>query len=248
MYIYVDINTNKNIITNEIVKIDKNNKGLQEPVFNSKQVYEINCIPNATSDIILEPEEYIYSGENSIILGDTDRWDYTTSLSKENGKDVVHILVKPWEDKLETSLTITTTRRTYNLMLYSNKTNRTPMIKWIYRKKTHINPSVEVKKTINDNKETLTTSDNLYINPRYIIKRPKKAPVWTPEIIYDDGIHTYIRFPKGSQNYEIPTVTGKNGEFINKRLLGDLMILDNLIEEIYLISGKIKIKIIKERD
>jgi type IV secretion system protein VirB9 len=76
------------------------------------------------------------------------------------------------------------------------------------------------------------------IDPRYLSFNYKITyarfgrPKWTPYLAYDDGRKTYLQFPKGTLQAEMPAVFENKADVVNYRVVSDLIIIDKLIEKI----------------
>lgn len=80
------------------------------------------------TDIELEPGEQI----NNISIGDSARWLVEPAVTGAGVAEVQHIILKPMDVGLETSLIVTTNRRTYHFRLKSHKTQYMPKVSFIY--------------------------------------------------------------------------------------------------------------------
>ncbi len=69
---------------------------------------------------------------NNVKLGDTVRWLVEGARSGPEGTEIVHLVVKPTQADLDTSLVITTDRRAYHLRLTSHATQWMPVIAFSY--------------------------------------------------------------------------------------------------------------------
>lgn len=76
------------------------------------------CSPLHVCDIELEPGEIV----RDVLLGDTVRWKVEPATSGAPGGQAVHLIVKPSEAGLVTSMVVTTSRRTYHIQLKSHAT------------------------------------------------------------------------------------------------------------------------------
>ncbi|MFX8813117.1 TrbG/VirB9 family P-type conjugative transfer protein, partial [Acinetobacter baumannii] len=57
-----------------------------------------------------------------VLVGDTVRWKVEPATSGEVGGQAIHLIVKPTEPGLITSMVVTTSRRTYHIQLKSHPT------------------------------------------------------------------------------------------------------------------------------
>jgi type IV secretion system protein VirB9 len=242
--VYYPIEEKSGTGRNPVVSPEKGNEGEMVYDYVSSWVYEVYCAPLLTSDIKLQPGEKL---TGIPILGDTARWEITGSISVENGVEVSHIIVKPHTDGLTTSLLLTTTMRTYNLVLRSFKFLRTPIVSWKYpleNNMTSVMVSPEGSKSGSNAGGPTSLS---YVSFDYLIQRGPKRPHWTPVMVYDDGMKTYIEFPMGALHREIPIARGRGGAIINTRTNGNILVIDRLIEVVILQNGYEKVKIIKQK-
>jgi P-type conjugative transfer protein TrbG len=69
---------------------------------------------------------------NSIHLGDTARWTVEPAISGSGPTEVQHLIIKPMDVGLETSLVVTTNRRSYHLKLRSHRTEYMPQVAFTY--------------------------------------------------------------------------------------------------------------------
>jgi len=72
-------------------------------------------------------------------------------------------------------------------------------------------------------------------------------PLWLPELVFDDGSKTYITFPKQILQKELPAVFENRKDKLNYRVMGNLIIIDKLIENITVKIGRKEITIAKKR-
>ena len=86
------------------------------------------CAVLHVCDIALQPGEYV----NSIQLGDTARWNIEPAISGTGESEVHHLLIKPLDVGLETSLVVTTDRRVYHIRLRSHRTEYMPQVTFTY--------------------------------------------------------------------------------------------------------------------
>ncbi|MGE0525411.1 MAG: TrbG/VirB9 family P-type conjugative transfer protein, partial [Variibacter sp.] len=78
----------------------------------------IVCSPLQVCDIELQPGEIV----RDVLVGDTVRWKVEPATSGAPGGQAIHLIVKPSEPGLVTSMVVTTSRRTYHLQLKSHAT------------------------------------------------------------------------------------------------------------------------------
>jgi type IV secretion system protein VirB9 len=79
------------------------------------EIPSIVCAVLQVTDVALEPGEAI----TSVSTGDNLRWSVEAVVSGEGGSSQPHLIIKPFDRGLVTSVVVTTTRRSYHLTLRS---------------------------------------------------------------------------------------------------------------------------------
>lgn len=207
------------------------------------------CAVFQVCDIALQPGEEI----NSINAGDTSRWDIQMAVSGKDGISQYHVLVKPFDIGLNTTLFIATSKRTYHIRLKSHRTQFMPAVGFIYPEDTQASLQ-RVQEEARRYKEAneLSTGQNIN-NLNFNYRVSGDNPSWKPIRVYNDGIQTYIQFPNTLTQGEIPTILiVRDGEntLVNYRLDGDRFIVDTIFDKAVLLTGvgrhKSKVTITKE--
>lgn len=200
----------------------------------------IVAAPLRITDIRLEPGEKI----REVQLGDTVRWQVSPSISGTAPLEVSHVIVKPTDVGLSTTLDIFTDRRTYNLNLKSTKRRYMPIVNFHYPKainakwamyKNYMNKQQAAKQFQTAPGGVAQNIDTLDFN--YQIKGNYS---WKPMRAYNDGVHTYIQMPHSMNFKEAPVLMVlDNGdqELVNYRLKNDRFIVDKLFDKAVLIKG-----------
>ena len=88
----------------------------------------IVCAVLQVCDVALQPGEQV----NSINLGDTARWTVEPAITGSGATEVQHLIIKPMDVGLETSLVVTTNRRSYHFRLRSHRTEYMPQVSFTY--------------------------------------------------------------------------------------------------------------------
>jgi len=196
------------------------------------------CAPLSVCDIELQEGEKIVGKP---LIGDSARWETLPALSGSGASMITHIIVKPFEANLSTTLIVLTTKRTYHIKLVSSDKNWTPRVGFSYpedidRQWALYNAEASAqteKKTIPETKQNIDA-----LNFEYDIRGD--AP-WKPVRVYNDGVKTYIQMPEKMKYTEAPAllVLGSDGEkqIVNYRLKGDRYIVDQLFTKAILIAG-----------
>ncbi|WP_201737058.1 P-type conjugative transfer protein TrbG [Campylobacter armoricus] len=198
--------------------------------------------PLRLTDIALEPGEVI----KDVQIGDSIRWAVSLSISGEEPYLISHIIVKPTDKNLQTTMNIMTNKRVYRLNLISEAKKFMPAVSFNYPNsiiktledyKNQMKAKSEAKnfyKTKDD--EIPSNIENLDFG--YSIEG--NAP-FKPLRIYNDGIKTYIQMPKNLKFYEAPALmvldSSNEKQIVNYRLKYDTFIVDRLFNKAILLSN-----------
>ena len=196
----------------------------------------IVCAVMQVTDIELQPGEQI----NNINIGDSARWLVEPAVTGAGVAEVQHIVIKPMDVGLETSLMVTTNRRTYHFRLKSHKTQYMPKISFIYPDAVE-QRFLALKERQKEEKEknTIPETQEYLGNLDFDYRISGSAP-WKPVRVYNDGTKTIIQMPPKMRQTEAPSllVMNNDGEaLVNYRLQGDRFIVDQLFEKAMLIAG-----------
>lgn len=206
-----------------------------------KSMPSIVTAPLRLTNISLEPGEEI----KDVQIGDSIRWIISLSISGEEPNTTSHIIVKPTEKNLQTTLNIMTNKRVYKLNLISEDKKFMPSIAFIYPGE--ITASLEAYKqklkeksqSKNFQKPDEPIPSNIdSLDFGYSIEGKSD---FKPLRVYNDGVKTYIQMPKNMKFYEAPALMildkNDNKEIVNYRLKIDTFIVDRLFNKALLISG-----------
>jgi len=214
-------------------------------LFGSQQP-SIVCAVLQVCDIQLQPGEQV----NSIHLGDQVRWQVEPAITGGGGHEIQHLIVKPLDVGLETSLVVTTNRRTYHMRLRSHRREFMPRVAFIYPEdaqakwdavKTRENHAMQIKqsRTIPATGEYLGDLDFLYT--------VSGSASWKPLRVYNDGKKTIIQMQPTFAQKEAPVlmVVRKEGgifskdttAMVNYRLQEDRYVVDAVFDKAVLITG-----------
>jgi P-type conjugative transfer protein TrbG len=203
----------------------------------------IVCAVLQVCDVALQGGEQV----NSINLGDTARWTVEPAVTGSGPSEVQHLIIKPQDVGLNTSLVVTTDRRTYHFRLLSHRTEFMPFVSFVYpedamAKWAAIRKAEVQEKQVNTIPATGEYLGNLNFN--YTIEGHTN---WTPVRVYNDGVKTIIDMPYSMSQTDAPTLLvvrkinghfkDKDQEMVNYRVQGDRYIVDNVFDRAILISG-----------
>lgn len=222
----------------------------------------IICAPLYVCDLQLQPGELV----NDIHIGDSVRWGISPAASGVGSQKTTHVLIKPRDAGLTTNLIITTDRRVYVLKLVSHPKTWMARVAFTYpddqqrewesfmaaqraeamQKEARL---IEVKRA-----NVLPTGETIQrLDFGFDIRGDK--PAWRPLRVYSDGRKTYIEFPAEMRTDEAPALVGigpdRKDEVINYRVDGDRYVIDQVVQNVALISGvgrhQVKVEIARSR-
>ena len=190
------------------------------------------CSPLQVCDIELQAGEVV----RDVLVGDTVRWKVEPATSGSVGGQAIHLIVKPSESGLVSSMVVTTSRRTYHIQLKSHQTQYMARVGFDYpedvnEKFAEINARMEASIIPGAG----VPAENL--NFGY---RTSGRARWKPTRVYSDGAKTYIQFPSSFSGQDAPVlfvVSGGENRIVNYRLKGTTMIVDYMVDRAVLISG-----------
>lgn len=213
-------NTSSNIITGKQEAVKRTST-----IFNYAEdnVYEIYTKADFITTIKLEADEDILY----IVGGNTEAFLIDQTRGGKDGSSLVYI--KPLFEDLDTNIVITTDKRVYFFYVKTSKTIFNSMVRFQYPYEREIvayaneialnkinNPApAEVKK--NETLPNISMIGNEKIDLKYNIKSNN---VIAPDLVYNNGLKTYVRLKKGIQEMPILEVIGADGkvETVNMRV------------------------------
>lgn len=233
--------------------------------FEEGALYEVFTAPLQLTSIQLQRGEMI-TGKPA--AGDTVRWIVGVNQAKQGA--AAHILVKPIQAGLKTSMVVNTNKRTYLLNLSSHPQTRMPAVRWQYPQDEYQTQlarynAAKAKREAAIRQQQATRQRELAqqrlaakavdvdnLNFAYVIQTPRfSRPAWTPQQVFDDGRKTFIRFPKARQHTEAPAlfVLSPQGELqlVNYRVQNDFYVVDRLFDAAELRVGQQQPRIVRIR-
>lgn len=190
------------------------------------------CSPLQVCDIELQAGEIV----SDVLLGDTVRWKVEPATSGAPGGQAVHLIVKPAESGLVTSMVVTTSRRTYHIQLKSHRNHYMARIGFEYPEDVNarfaeINARMEA---------SMFPGAGVPADQLNFAFRMTGTARWRPTRIYSDGQKTYIQFPSSLSGQDAPVlfvVSGGENRIVNYRMNGTMMVVDYHIDHAILVSG-----------
>lgn len=203
----------------------------------------IVCAVLQVCDVALQPGEQV----NSIHLGDAARWTVEPAITGRGPMETLHLIIKPMDVGLETSLIVTTDRRTYHMRLRSHRTQYMPQVAFTYPEDSLAKWDTIRKREVRERESNTIPQTGEYLgNLDFEYDVDGDAP-WKPVRVYSDGKKTIIQMPKVMSQTEAPSLLvlrKKGGWFsdddvtlVNYRVQGDRFIVDMVLEKAILVSG-----------
>jgi type IV secretion system protein TrbG len=219
----------------------------------------IVCAILQVTDIELEPGEVV----TQVNVGDTTRWSVESAVSGSGADQTQHLIVKPRDIGLTTSLVVTTDHRTYHLMLVSHEKEFMHSVRFLYGHERAAQPgstpAPEAAKTAAPVAQQVAADPppRRHQNPDgkrvafveaddtddgYVVNGTAD---WKPVTVYSKGGKTYIEMPESVRHKEAPVLfeETKKGWFhhekilVNYRVKGQWYVVDKVIDNGTLVSG-----------
>jgi type IV secretion system protein VirB9 len=207
-------------------------------------VYEVYTRPLRVSDISLQPGELAVEPP---FVSDSERWIIGAGVSYENGVPVQHFYIKPASPGISASLVINTNKRAYHVILRSFSEAYMPIVRWRYP------PGLPANYIAPAAGGEGAGGGFAGVDPRFLSFDYRvtyglfSKPYWLPELAFDDGSKTYIRFPGAVLQREMPAVFENRNDVLNYRVAGNLIVIDKLAENITVRIGRTEIAVTKKR-
>ncbi|MBB3428332.1 type IV secretion system protein VirB9 [Rhizobium sp. BK312] len=190
------------------------------------------CSPLQVCDIELQGGEVV----RDVLVGDTVRWKVEPATSGAAGGQAIHLIVKPSEPGLVTSMVVTTSRRTYHIQLKSHATQYMARVGFEY--------SEDVSAKLADVNARLEASTipgaGVPAEQLSFAYSVSGSAGWRPTRVYSDGQKTYIQFPRSISGQNAPVlfvVSGGQNRIVNYRMKNNIMVVDYNIDRAVLVSG-----------
>lgn len=203
----------------------------------------IVCAVLQVCDVELQAGEQV----NSIQLGDTARWTIEPAISGAGTAEVQHLIIKPMDVGLETSLVVTTNRRTYHLRLRSHRTEFMPRVGFTYPEEAVAKWDAMKSREGRDKRERTIAQTGEYLGDLSFAYDVAGSAAWKPVRVYNDGVKTIIQMPAAMAHTEAPTLlvvrrdgglfTEAETVMVNYRVQGDRYIVDTVFDKALLIAG-----------
>jgi len=201
------------------------------------------CAPLQVCDLALQPGEIV----NNVNVGDKVRWNISPAISGSPEGQITHLIIKPVDAGLVSSMTIETNRRTYAIKLVSTQHEWMPLVAFSYPDDMQRQWSAYRQNVAwGAAASTLPSGQNI-ANLDFGFRISGDDPSWRPFRVYTDGAKTYIQFPRAMAFGAAPALVGLDNnagwfsspveQMINYRIAGDRYIVDRVLDRAKLVSG-----------
>jgi len=235
------------------IKPIKGSDGTINFVYGANQT-PIVCAPMQICDVALQDGELV----NTINLGDSSRWIVEPAITGEGANQITHLIIKPLDVGLTTSLMVATNRRSYHLQLKSHRTQYMPKVAFMYPadalakwtaikqnqdlQQAQINASNELKRQDFTIKKTGEYLGDLDFNYKITGKADFK-----PIRVYNDGVKTILEMPKTMPQDDAPSImvinkegglfTSEQTKAVVYRVHGTRFVVDGVFRQMILVTG-----------
>lgn len=210
-------------------------------VFGTQQI-SIVCAVLQVCDVELQPGEQV----NNLNLGDP-RFSVEPAISGAGAAEVQHLIIKPLDVGLQTTLIVTTNRRTYHLNLHSHRTEFMPRVVFTFPEDAVAKWDAIKSREVKEKQDQTIPQTKEYLGDLHFQYELAGAASWKPVRVYNDGVRTVIQMPAAMAQTEAPTllVVRKEGGWfrddetmmVNYRVQGDRYIVDTVFDKAVLIAG-----------
>lgn len=209
-------------------------------VYGSGQI-RVVCAPLQVCDIALQPAEQL----NDMNVGDP-RFLVEPSITGSGMDQQIHLLIKPKDVGLDTSLVVTTDRRTYHFRLKSDQNDFMPYVSFTYPDDAKAKWRLIQQMQAERRKANTFTETSEYLGDLNFNYRIQGNSRFKPVRVYNNGVKTIIEMPGSMSESEAPAllVLRNGGLFkkpesvmVNYRLQGCRYIVDSVFDKAILIIG-----------
>lgn len=209
-------------------------------VYGSGQI-RVVCAPLQVCDIALQLGEQL----NDMNVGDP-RFLVEPSITGSGMDQQIHLLIKPKDVGLDTSLVVTTDRRTYHFRLKSDQNEFMPYVSFTYPDDAKAKWRLIQQMQAERRKANTFAETHEYLGDLNFNYRIQGNSRFKPVRVYNNGVKTIIEMPGSMSESEAPAllVLRNGGLFkkpesvmVNYRLQGCRYIVDSVFDKAILIIG-----------
>ncbi len=176
------------------------------------------CAPFKICVLELDTGEII-NQEGGLQIGDSTRWRVSPTVSGSGANKRTQLIIKPTDLDLETTLTIATNKRIYQIKLLSDKTKWMPIVNFDYPED-RVAQWEQYQQAMQTEKQLNTLPDGQSVPELDFNYTVKGKANFKPLRVYNDGVKTVIEMPSKVEHRTLPTLLVVNGhqqELVNYR-------------------------------
>jgi type IV secretion system protein TrbG len=206
----------------------------------------IVCAVMQVCDVELQPGEQV----NGVHLGDSVRWQVEPSITGYGPTEVQHLIIKPRDVGLDTSLVVTSNRRTYHMRLRSHKTEFMPRVSFAYPEDAKAKWDALREREVKERERDTMPETKEYLGDLHFDYAIDGDGPWRPVRVYNDGQKTIIEMPSTMRQTEAPTLLVMRGTdsvlpwgakadevLVNYRVQNGRYVVDSVFDKAILIAG-----------
>lgn len=209
-------------------------------VYGSGQT-QILCAVLQVCDVALQPGEQV----NNLNVGDP-RFTVEPAITDVGAAQRLHLLIKPLDVGLDTSLVVTTDRRTYHFRLRSSREEFMPYVSFTYPEEAQAKWDAIRRHDAQTRHDNTIPQTGEYLGDLNFNYSVSGCARWRPARVYNDGVKTIIEMNRGMNQSEAPAllVLRNKGLFkkdetvmVNYRVQNNRYIVDTVFDKAMLIVG-----------
>jgi P-type conjugative transfer protein TrbG len=195
------------------------------------------CAPLQVCDIAFEPGETI----TAIHAGDKSEWSIMPAVTGFGAERTTHMIVKPTDSGLISSVLVFTDKRTYSIKLVSTQKQWTPLTGFTYQ-----TASQDAWSRYGASAQLAGNGTQGGGLSQFNYTVSGSAP-WRPEHIYSQTGKTYIVFPGAMSFGTAPALIGlandggwfssPSEQMVRYRIAGNQYVVDGIIDHAMLVQG-----------
>lgn len=203
---------------------------------------QIMCAVLQICDVALQPGEQV----NNLNVGDP-RFTVEPAITGYGEAQVLHLLIKPLDVGLDTSLVVTTNRRAYRFRLRSSRTQFMPFVSFTYPEDAAAKWDAIRTHEVRERQNNTIPQTGEYLGNLDFNYDVSGSTRWKPVRVYNDGRKTIIEMPDAMKQSEAPALlvvrkdsglfSDAEKQMVNYRVQGNRYIVDTIFDKAILIAG-----------
>lgn len=203
---------------------------------------QVVCAVLQVCDIALQPGEQI----NTLNGGDP-RFTVEPGISGSGASQTIHLILKPLDVGLDTTMAVMTDRRVYHFRMRSTRNQSMPFARFIYPEEAAAKWAAIRTAEAKERHDNTLPQTREYLGNLDFKYKVEGESRWKPVRVYNDGTKTIIEMPDTMRQTESPTllVVRRDGgwfrdaetQMVNYRVQGNRYIVDTIFDKAILVAG-----------